>query len=113
MQAADDPQRQPLPADLARILHDLRGPLNSLTMHLEVLKRTARGDTAAEDSLRTALAQLARLADMLPAAFAVTALELGPLRPIDVRALATRVRDAEGASIFGAIDQTIVRAEGA
>jgi len=98
MQAADDPQRRPLPADLARILHDVRGPLNSLTMHLEVLKRTARGDAAAEESLRTALAQLARLADMLPAAFAVTALELGSLRPLDLGALATRVRDAEGAA---------------
>ena len=97
MQAADDPHQRPLPADLARILHDLRGPLNSLTMHLEVLKRTARGDAAAEESLRTAVAQLARLADMLPAAFAVTALELGPLRPLDLGALATRVRDAEGA----------------
>jgi len=98
MQAADDPQRQPLPADLARILHDLRGPLNSLTMHLEVLKRTTRGDAVAEESLRTALQQLGRLAEMLPAAFAVTALELGPLRPLDLGALATRVRDAEGAS---------------
>jgi two-component system, NtrC family, sensor histidine kinase HydH len=98
MQGADDPQRRPLPADLARILHDLRGPLNSLTMHLEVLKRSARGDAVAEESLRTSLEQLARLAEMLPAAFAVTALELSALRPIDLRALATRVRDAEGAT---------------
>ena len=97
MQATDDPQRRPLPADLARILHDLRGPLNSLTMHLEVLKRSARGDVAAEDSLRTSLQQLSRLAEMLPAAFAVTALELGPLCPLDLGVLATRVRDAEGA----------------
>ena len=29
-----------LPAELARLLHDLRGPLNSAVMHLEVLKRT-------------------------------------------------------------------------
>ena len=36
-----------LPADLAEILHDLRGPLNSITLHLGVLKRTARGDAAA------------------------------------------------------------------
>ena len=98
MPAADDPQRRPLPADLSRILHDLRGPLNSLTMHLEVLKRIARGDVAAEDSLRTALQQLNRLAEMLPAAFAVTALELGPLSPIDLGALATRVRDGEDAA---------------
>ena len=64
MQAADDPQRRVLPGDLARILHDLRGPLNSLTMHLEVLKRTAKGDAGAEESLRTALQQLGRLAEM-------------------------------------------------
>jgi signal transduction histidine kinase len=98
MPAADDPQRRPLPADLARILHDVRGPLNSLTMHLEVLKRIARGDAAAEDSLRTALQQLNRLAEMLPAAFAVTALELGPLGLVDLGALATRVRDGEDAA---------------
>jgi signal transduction histidine kinase len=98
MPAAEDPQRRVLPADLARILHDLRGPLNSLTMHLEVLKRSVAGDAGAEESLRTALQQLGRLAEMVPAALAVTALELGPLRPIDLGILATRVRDAEGAS---------------
>jgi signal transduction histidine kinase len=97
MQEADDPGRRVLPADLARILHDLRGPLNSLTMHLEVLKRTASGDTGAEESLRTALQQLGRLAEMVPAAIAVTSLELGPLRPVDLGALAARVRDAEAA----------------
>jgi len=98
MQAPDDPQRRVLPGDLARILHDLRGPLNSLTMHLEVLKRTAKGDAGAEESLRTALQQLGRLAEMVPAALAVTALELGPLRPVDLGVLATCVRDAEGAA---------------
>ena len=97
MQAADDPGRRVLPADLARILHDLRGPLNSLTMHLEVLKRTASGDTGAEESLRTALQQLGRLAEMIPAALAVTSLELGPVRPVDLGVLAARVRDAEAA----------------
>ena len=97
MQAADDPGRRVLPPDLARILHDLRGPLNSLTMHLEVLKRTASGDTGAEESLRTALQQLGRLAEMIPAALAVTSLELGPVRPVDLGVLAARVRDAEAA----------------
>jgi signal transduction histidine kinase len=61
MSVADDPARRPLPADLGRLLHDLRGPLNSLTMHAEVLKRTVRDDAAAEDSLRTVLDQLGRL----------------------------------------------------
>ena len=97
MQATDDPGRRVLPADLARILHDLRGPLNSLTMHLEVLKRTVSGDTGAEESLRTALQQLGRLAEMIPAAMAVTSLELGPLRSVDLGVLAARVRDGEGA----------------
>ena len=97
MQAADDLGRRVLPPDLARILHDLRGPLNSLTMHLEVLKRTASGDTGAEESLRTALQQLGRLAEMIPAALAVTSLELGPVRPVDLGVLAARVRDAEAA----------------
>ena len=73
--------------DLGRILHDLRGPANSLTMHVEVLKRTARGDSGAEESLRNALEQLGRLAEMVPAAFDVTALELGPLRTVDLGAL--------------------------
>ena len=35
---------------------------------------------------------------MVPAALAVTALELGPLRPVDLGVLATCVRDAEGAA---------------
>ena len=55
------------------------------------------GDAGAEESLRVALEQLGRLAEMVPAALAVAALELGPLRPLDLGVLATRVRDAEGA----------------
>jgi signal transduction histidine kinase len=94
----DDPGRRPLPQDLGRLLHDLRGPLNSLTMHLEVLKRTVRDDDpVAEDSLRTVLDQLGRLSAMLPAAFDVAALELGRLQPVDLGALATAVqKDAAG-----------------
>ena len=65
---------RPLPPDLARLLHDVRGPLNSLTMHLQVLKRTVAEDELAADSLRTVQEQIARLADMLPAAFALAAL---------------------------------------
>jgi two-component system, sporulation sensor kinase E len=92
------PGRRPLPPDLGRLLHDLRGPLNSLTMHLEVLKRTVRDDDpVAEDSLRTVLVQLGRLSAMLPAAFDVAALELGPLQPVDLGAVATAAqKDASG-----------------
>src|SRR5205814_2511750 len=87
---------RPLPAELARLLHDLRGPLNSAVMHLEVLKRTVAGDATADESLRTVLQQLARLSDMLPAAFAIAALEPEAPRVHDLRRLAERARDARG-----------------
>jgi two-component system sensor histidine kinase HydH len=97
MSGADGPGGEALPPDLGRLLHDLRGPLNSLTMHIEVLKRTVRDDPAAEVSLRTVLEQLGRLADMLPAAFSVASLELGALAPVDLGVVATAVRrDAGG-----------------
>jgi signal transduction histidine kinase len=84
-----------LPAELARLLHDLRGPLNSAVMHLEVLKRTVADDPGSAESLRTVLQQLVRLSEMLPAAFAVAALEPGtitrvPLRPLMARVCAER-----------------------
>jgi len=99
MSAADDPGRRPLPPDLGRLLHDLRGPLNSLTMHAEVLKRTVGDDASAEDSLRTVLQQLARLAEMLPAAFDVAALECGPWAPVDLGAVAAVARQAAGGPV--------------
>jgi two-component system OmpR family sensor kinase len=86
----------PLPAELARLLHDLRGPLNSAVMHLEVLKRTVAGDPTADASLRTVLQQLARLSDMLPAAVGIAALEPRHWCAHDLRALAERARDAGG-----------------
>jgi len=86
----------PLPTELARLLHDLRGPLNSAVMHLEVLKRTVAGDPTADASLRTVLQQLARLSDMLPAAVGVAALEPGSWRTHDLQALAQRARDDGG-----------------
>jgi two-component system, OmpR family, sensor histidine kinase CreC len=98
MSGADDPG-QPLPPDLGRLLHDLRGPLNSLTMHAEVLKRTVRDDPAAEDSLRIVLEQLGRLSAMLPAAFRVASLELGPARPVDLGAVAAAARQAAGGPV--------------
>ena len=87
---------RPLPAELARILHDLRGPLNSAVMHLEILKRTVAGDATADETLRSVLQQLARLSDMLPAALGVAALEPEPARVHDLRALVERARDARG-----------------
>jgi signal transduction histidine kinase len=86
----------PLPAELARLLHDLRGPLNSAVMHLEVLKRTVAGDPTADASLRTVLQQLSRLSDMLPAAVGIAALESRQWRTHDLRALAERARTARG-----------------
>jgi signal transduction histidine kinase len=93
---------RPLPPDLARLLHDLRGPLNSLTMHVEVMKRAVRGDAVAEDSARTVLEQFTRLAEMLPAAFAVASLELQTVKPVDLgAAVAAAARDSGGAVTIG------------
>jgi two-component system, NtrC family, sensor histidine kinase HydH len=84
---ADPRGRRPVPEDLGRLLHDLRGPLNSAVMHLEVLKRAVANDATAEDSLRTVQQQLARLADMLPAAFDIAALEITERRRLDLRSV--------------------------
>jgi len=51
-----------LPADLERLLHDLRGPLNSAVMHLEVVKRAGVSDPLAKQSLETIGQELVRLA---------------------------------------------------
>jgi signal transduction histidine kinase len=85
-----------LPAELARLLHDLRGPLNSAVMHLEVLKRTVADDPGSAESLRTVLQQLVRLSEMLPAAFAVAALESSPPASVPLRAVAERARRQPG-----------------
>jgi two-component system, NtrC family, sensor histidine kinase HydH len=98
MSAGDDSRGRPLPPDLGRLLHDLRGPLNSLTMHLEVLRRSA-GEAPIEGSVRTMQEQLARLGAMLPSAFAIAALELTTSGPVDLRAVAA----AAGASASGPV----------
>jgi len=85
-----------LPAELARLLHDVRGPLNSAVMHLEVLKRTVSDDPSSAESLRTVLQQLVRLSEMLPAAFTVAALEAGPLAPVSLREVVERARQEPG-----------------
>ena len=81
-----------LPAELARLLHDLRGPLNSAVMHLEVLKRTVSDDPSSAESLRTVLQQLVRLSEMLPAAFGVAALEAGRRTRVSLRAVVEQAR---------------------
>ena len=87
-----------LPAELDRLLHDLRGPLNSAVMHLEVLRRATAADPAAKPSLDTLHEQLQRLAAMLPAAFDVVALEVGATRSLDLREIVTRAVGEVGAT---------------
>jgi two-component system sensor histidine kinase HydH len=99
MSAADESGHRPLPPDLGRLLHDLRGPLNSLTMHVEVLRRTVRGDAQAEDSLRTVLEQLGRLGVMLPAAFAVASLEPAAPAPVELGAVVAAACDGVGGPV--------------
>jgi signal transduction histidine kinase len=88
-----------LPPDLARLLHDLRGPLNSLTVHGQLLVRAVAADPLAGDSARTVLEQLTRLSTMLTEAFAVAALELGRVGPVDLRAVVEAARPDCGAPV--------------
>jgi two-component system, NtrC family, sensor histidine kinase HydH len=82
---ADDLRRAPLPADLDRLLHDVRGPLNAAVMHLEVLKRLATDESTTRASLQTIHHELERLTAMLPVAFAVCALETNTPRRLLLR----------------------------
>ncbi len=75
-----------LPEDLDRLLHDLRGPLNAVSMHLEVLKRLSEGAPAALQSLEAIQQEAQRLAALLPAAFSVVALEPAPRTRLDLGA---------------------------
>jgi two-component system sensor histidine kinase CreC len=95
----EDLARRPLPGELARLLHDLRGPLNSAGIHLEVLKRAVADDPVAADSLRTIVQQLARIAAMLPDALTVAAIEVGPLRPISLREVAAQAAEPYGPDV--------------
>jgi len=76
--------------DLDRILHDLRGPLNSMVMHVEVLKRALADDPDALASVTAIQGELSRLTRMLPAAFDVLALERGESARQSLRALVDR-----------------------
>lgn len=96
MAAPQEGAARKLPTELARLLHDLRGPLNSAVMHLEVLKRTVADDPASAESLGIVLQQLVRLSEMLPAAFAVAALEPAAVQRVSLRAVAERARREPG-----------------
>jgi len=84
--------------DLDRILHDLRGPLNSVGMHLEVLKRAVAGDRDALASVATIQQELTRLAAMLPKAFSVIALEREEVKRVSLRTLVQRAIEEHGLS---------------
>jgi signal transduction histidine kinase len=99
MPVADDPRRPELPPDLARLLHDLRGPLNSLTVHTQLLKGFVGDDEAADNSARAMLDQLGRLSTMLTEAFAVVALELGAVGTVDLAAVVEAARRDAAAAV--------------
>jgi signal transduction histidine kinase len=88
-----------LPADLARLLHDLRGPLNSLTVHAQLIKGHVAEDATADRSARILIEQLGRLSSMLTEAFAVAALELGPVRPVELGTVVEAARGQVGAAV--------------
>lgn len=85
MTGGDDPRRAPLPLDLDRLLHDLRGPLNAAVMHLEVLKRLLGDDPTGHDSLLSIQQEMERLTAMLPTAMSICALEMGPRKRLALR----------------------------
>jgi signal transduction histidine kinase len=85
-----------LPGDLDHLLHDLRGPLNALTMHLETLKRAGLDDPAGLQSLESARHEVARLAQLIPAAFTVLALERGPVSRVDLGELVRSALERHG-----------------
>jgi signal transduction histidine kinase len=87
MSGARDPAPPGLPVELERILHDLRGPLNALFMHVELLKHACPADGVARQAIGTVERELQRLARMLPAAFSVVALERGADATVDLRAI--------------------------
>ena len=95
----EDLARRPLPGELARLLHDLRGPLNSAGIHLEVLKRAVADDPIAADSLRTIVQQLARIAAMLPDALTVAAIEVGPFDRVSLKDIAVQAAEPYGSAV--------------
>lgn len=93
---AERPGGPGLPVELERLLHDLRGPLNAMAMHVEILRRAGPGDPGAPASLATLHQELTRLSRLLPAAFEVLALERGELAAVDLRHLVERALGRAG-----------------
>ena len=100
MSGPGDARARPLPGELARLLHDVRGPLNSAVMHLEVVKRVVAGTGRGAESLDIALDQLTWLAALLPSAFEVVAHDLGAREAVDLHAVAVQaVAQHPGATV--------------
>ncbi|PYN98392.1 MAG: hypothetical protein DMD91_15210 [Candidatus Rokuibacteriota bacterium] len=95
-----------LPEDLDRLLHDLRGPLNAIAMHAEVVKRGVAGDPMAEASARTIQHELERLADMLGAAMTVVALDSHETRPVDLDTVIRAALEDAGAQDVAVVGAT-------
>jgi signal transduction histidine kinase len=90
---ADECRLAPLPEDLDRLLHDLRGPLNAVVLHVQALKRWASEEPASRESLQRIQHELDRLITMLPQAFALCALEMGPPRRLLLRSVVESALD--------------------
>jgi signal transduction histidine kinase len=88
-----------LPAEIDRILHDLRGPLNAALMHLEVVRRLVAGEPTAAHSVASIQQELERLSGMLQSAARVLALETGPRRPVDLDQVVRRAAAEAGAAV--------------
>jgi signal transduction histidine kinase len=76
-----------VPEDLDRILHDLRGPLNAATMHVELLKRVVGVGSPGADSVKALQYELERLGEMITTAIGIAAVERGDLTSVDLRAV--------------------------
>jgi signal transduction histidine kinase len=102
----------PLPRDLDRLLHDLRGPLNALTMHLEAGKRAGLDDPAGLQSLEAARQEVARLAQLLPAAFDVLALERAKVSRLNLGTLVRSAVERHGGAAVTVADEAWPDVEG-
>lgn len=84
-----------LPGDLDWLLHDLRGPLNAASVHLEILKRAGPGEPAGLASLEAIRQELGRLGALLPAVFTIVALECAERARVDLESLVRRTLEEQ------------------
>jgi signal transduction histidine kinase len=101
-----------LPRDLDRLLHDLRGPLNALTMHLEAVRRAGPDNPAGRASLEAARQEVDRLAQLLPAAFEVAALERGRVSRLNLGGLVRSALARHGVASIAVADEAWPDVEG-